>query len=104
MLLLKRNLLVILHFRRGRRGGGRLARRGVSAAAVRAALFIAAPIEHLHRAGDDFRAVLLLPRLLVVPAVGADRAVDVNELRLLQILPADLGELAPGDDVVPLGA
>src|SRR6185295_16470799 len=73
-------------------------------AALRAAAFVAAAVEHLHGVGDDLGAVLLHARFLVVPAIGADRALDVDELPLLQILAADLAELAPGGDVVPLRA
>src|SRR5206468_398873 len=47
-------------------------------------------------------AVFLLAAFLVVPAVGADRAFDVDQLSLLQVLAADLTELSPGRDVVPL--
>src|SRR5262249_14035278 len=48
--------------------------------------------------------VALLLRLLVFPTVRADAPVDVDELSLAQVLAADLGQLAPGHDVVPFRA
>src|SRR3954462_4740700 len=90
---LERNFLVVLDLRRaaaaaaGRGAAAARLRLAVAAAAVvpaaATASFIAAAIEHLHRVGHDLRPVLLLARLLVVPAVCADRALDVNELALL---------------------
>src|SRR5688572_20194941 len=71
--------VVVAHVRTGRGLG--TARCGLvvaSAVAARgAAAFVAFAIEHLHRVGDDLGAVLLLARLLVVPAVGADGAFDI---------------------------
>src|SRR5205085_4041335 len=94
------NLFVVFHrLGRGRRRA--LSRAGVRTAAT-AAAFVALAIEHLHVLRDDLGAVALLPRFLVVPTVGAQRAFDVDELSLLQILPANFGELRPRDDVVPL--
>src|SRR5262245_19715710 len=58
---------------------------------------IAGASEHHHLLGDDLGAVTLLT-LLVLPLPGADLAFDVDLLALLQVLAADLGELAPGHD------
>src|SRR6266480_2977170 len=94
---------LVLVFRRParpRRRGGRPAR--VTAAA--ALLTVALAIEHLHLAGDDLGAVAFLPGLLVLPAVGAIGSFDVDQRALAQVLPADLRQAGPGDDVVPLGA
>src|ERR1043165_8109228 len=97
------HFLVLVHHVRASRGAAALARAGVSAAAS-ARAFVAAAVEHLHVAGDDLGAVALLAGLFGVPAVGADGALDVDELSLAEILAADLAEARPGDDVVPLGA
>src|SRR5262249_33516017 len=51
----------------------------------------------------DLRLVALLP-VLVLPAPGLQAALDVDLFALLKVFAADLGELLPGDDVVPLGA
>src|SRR5438445_8378185 len=84
---LERNFVVF--FDLGRRRRAALARAGVASAA-RTAVLITFAIEHLHLIRDDFGAVALLSRLFVVPAIGADRALDVDELPLAQILTADL--------------
>jgi hypothetical protein len=101
--VLERNLFVVfLHLGRGRaRAAGRPA--GLAVAAAGTAV-VALLVEHLHLTGDDFRPILLLTALFVVPTLRADRAFDVDELSLLQILATDLAETIPGDDVVPLGA
>src|SRR5438270_8582199 len=104
-LILERHCLVLVDDVRAGRGAAALAGAGVSAAAgAAAAAFVAAAVEHLHVARDDLGAVLLLARLLVVPAIGADGAFDVDQLPLAEVLAADLAEAGPGDDVVPLGA
>src|ERR1051325_6811132 len=100
--ILERHILIVFHHL-GRRRLAARARRRVSAASAAAALIPAAG-EQLHRAGHDLGAVLFLSRFLVVPAVGADRAFDVDELSLAQILAANLAQFSPGGDVVPLGA
>src|SRR2546422_2535536 len=102
-LTLKRHFVVFFDLRGG--GGCRaaFASAGV-AAAGRGVVVIPFAVEHLHVVCDDLRTVPLLSRLLVVPTVIADGPIDVDELPFAQILPADLGELAPGHDVVPLGA
>src|SRR6202022_3041190 len=96
--LLERHLVVILRPRRGGGGAGGLA----GGAGIAAALVVALAVEHFHHLGDDLGAVLFLVRFLVFPTVGADGALDVDELPLAEELAADLGELAPGDNVVPL--
>src|SRR5205085_9637382 len=82
--------------------GGRRGRASRTVAAARFAVAFA--IEHLQLAVDDLGAIALLAGLLVLPAIGADRALDVDQRALAQILPADFGQAGPGDDVVPLGA
>src|SRR5207237_6130592 len=103
---LERNFVVVVELgaRCGRAGrfAGTAATAAVAAATTAATFVVTAAIEHLHRVRDDLGAVLFLARLFVVPAVSADRAFDVNELSLAQVLPANLRELAPRDDVVPL--
>src|SRR5438477_6539362 len=97
---LEGNFVVVVHGRAGRRAAAR--RFAVTAAAAVAATFvIALLLEHLHVLGDDLGAVLLHAGFLVVPAFGADRTFDEDKFALAQILAADLGQLAPGHDVVP---
>src|SRR5438445_5614853 len=99
---LERNFVVFFDLSRRGRGRAALARTGIATAA-RTAVLVAFAVEHLHLIGDDFGAVALLSRLFVVPGIGADRTLDVDELPLAQILAADLRQFSPGDDVVPLG-
>src|SRR5207249_5467661 len=99
---LERNFVVFFDLGRCRCRRAALARAGVAAAA-RTAVLVALAIEHLHLIGDDLGAVALLSRLFVVPTIGADRALDVDELSLAMILTADLRQFSQGDDVVTLG-
>src|SRR5437868_6220958 len=76
-------------------------RAGTGAAAAGGATGTAAEEADLLR--DDLRHVALVA-VLVVVAVGADRALDVDLPPFRKILAAVLALLPPHDDVVPLGA
>ncbi len=57
--------------------------------------------EKFDRLGMDFREPALDAVLLIRPR--ADVALDVELFAFRNVLVADLGELAPGDDIVPFG-
>src|SRR5271165_6323650 len=52
---------------------------------------------------QDFRPVLFLPGLFVVPGLVVDASFDVNRAALFQVLARDFGGAPEGLDVVPLG-
>src|SRR3989338_3508088 len=83
------------------REGGRRGSRGRHGLAGVIALALRRTIEHDHVFGDDFRAVPFLA-ILPLPLAGLDAAVNVDFTALAEILSADVGQLAPGDDVVKL--
>lgn len=66
-------------------------------------LAVWAAAEHLHLIGDDFGDVAVLAVAILVLA-GLDLAFDIDLLAFVQVFAADIGEAAPGDDVVPFGA
>src|SRR5438132_13136282 len=97
--LLKRHFVVFLDLgRRARRGC--LARSSVSAGAVLVALLV----QHFHFARHDFLPRSLLAGLFIIPGIGADGSLDVDQTALAEVLPANLTQPVPRLDVVPLGA
>src|SRR5665213_2308788 len=90
--------------RDGRAGAGGLpAEVGTAAAAIT----VLAAVQELHVVGIDLGLVALGPRVLVVPRAGLEAALDVDHAALLEVLAAELGELAvagvPHHDVVVVG-
>src|SRR5450755_3014022 len=72
-----------------------------------AAVTVLAAVKELHVVGVDLGLVALGPRVLVVPRAGLEAALDVDHAALLEVLAAELGELAvagvPHHDVVVVG-
>lgn len=88
-------------------GRAALVVRGTAAAAVRAApaaFALSAAGEQGNVVEDNFCFVSFLPAGLVVPGLRAQTAFYVELGALLHVVADDLGELAEGDDIVPLGA
>ena len=56
----------------------------------------------VHAGGDDLGHVLRLA-LVVIPPVGVKPTFDVDEFPLLEVLLANLPQLAPGVDIEPVG-
>src|SRR6266576_6600149 len=56
-----------------------------------------------HCPSNDFRHVLFLVGLLVVPGAGLQAAFDVDLVALFQVLAGDFGEARPEHHVMPLG-
>ena len=62
----------------------------------------AAVTQHHHLVGDDFDG-RVFHAFAVFPTAGLQAAFDVDLLAFGQVLLADFGQVAPGDDVEPLG-
>src|ERR1700687_6198862 len=73
---------------------------------VRRTLVVAAAVfpraQQKQVAGDDFSAVFPLPALPILPACGLELAFDVHLGAFGDVLPNDLRQTLPGQDVVPL--
>src|SRR5579863_7439539 len=98
VLRFRRALIEIVAARAPRRSPSR------AAAEVSAPGAFAASAEQHQVVHDDLGHVFLLAAGLVVPGMGAQAALDVNLVALLQILAGNLRGARPGGDVVPLGA
>src|SRR5262249_38484623 len=94
---LERHVVVVARARRRRLGSLGNFARGARPRPVLSAS------EHHDVGCPDLGFVPLLP-VLVLPAPGLEAALNVDLLSFLQILAADLSELLPRHDVVPLGA
>src|SRR3989338_5578818 len=57
------------------------------------------PTQHNHIVGDNLGAVILFA-ILAFPGTGLEPAFEVNLGAFFQILADNVGELAPGDDVM----
>src|SRR5713101_1874986 len=64
----------------------------------------AASAEQNQIVGHDFRHVLLLVCLFIIPRPGLQAALDVDLAALFQIFARDFRQALPQDHVVPLGA
>src|SRR5579872_611199 len=64
----------------------------------------AASAEQNHVVDNNFRHVLFLAGLFVVPRMGSQAAFDVNLAAFFQVLASDLRSACPCSNVVPLGA
>src|SRR5207302_10020095 len=77
---LNRHFVVVFDFCAATGGSACCCARGrglaIAATAVAAAFVGAFLFQHLHRVGDDFRAVLLHARFLVIPALCPDGPLD----------------------------
>ena len=59
------------------------------------------PAEELHALRHDFGALTLAAAIAGLLLATGDTAFDIDLAPFLQVLPAELGLLAPGDDVMP---
>jgi hypothetical protein len=63
---------------------------------------LALRVEHLHVGCNDLGGIAF-DALLVVPGLGLDAPLQINQLSFDQVFSADLGQFPESDDLVPLG-